>query len=145
MDLKDQKHFLTFMLLIVAKIRHLNWVIRYECCSFENLFCRMQRIDQKDLAALLYENNYIRSLPSMHEKRIHTTFFFSALFFFDAFWSEVVIHSFRTLHYFMCKYTESDAPRCLNKGGGFRSYATYWRQWKIISSYVPNNDEVQFF
>jgi hypothetical protein len=108
----------------------------------------MQRIDEKDLTALLYENNYIQIFDRYQvwmKSEFIQHFFFSALFFFDAFWSEVVIHSFRTLHYFMCKYTESDAPRCLNKGGDFRSYATYWRQWKIISSYVPNNDEVHFF
>jgi hypothetical protein len=132
MGLKDQKYFLTCMLLIIAKVHHLDWVIMDEG-SFEKLFCRMQCIDEKHLKVLLYENNYIHSLPNKNNKRIHAIIFFLSTIFV---WRLLIRNNYSFLSnialYFMCKYAERDAPRWLKDVGCFRSYTSYWRQWKII-------------
>jgi hypothetical protein len=84
----------------------------------------MQRTDKKyPHSAFLYENNYVNTLPNRNQTRIHTIFFFSSLFLSNTSDPKYLFISseWRTL-FFMCKYTESDALRCLVTVDCFRSY-----------------------
>jgi hypothetical protein len=60
----------------------------------------MQRIDEKYLTVFLYENNYVHTLPGINQMRIHTTFFFSALFLADTFDPQYLFnHSVRMAYF----------------------------------------------
>ncbi len=84
----------------------------------------VQRIDEKYLTAFLYENNYVHTLPSINQMRIHTTFFFSQHYFSLTLLIRIIyliIPSEWRTFFLKCKYTESDALRWLISADCFRS------------------------